>query len=94
MVDGGFAALVFAGQNVGAGIATIYDAIARSIVKISELSSEFQERVKGLLGHMLVFAGKGAQVAIKFTYSFIRWVFELVLRKLNQAVKAAIKATF
>ncbi|EGQ9310498.1 lipase family protein [Vibrio vulnificus] len=94
MVDGGYAALVFAGQNLGAGIATIYDAIARSIVKISELSSEFQERVKGLLGHMLVFAGKGAQVAIKFTYSFIRWVFELVLRKLNQAVKAAIKATF
>lgn len=59
--------------------------------KISELSSEFSERVKGLLGHMLVFAGKGANIAIKFTYSFIRWVFELVLSKLNQAVKAALK---
>lgn len=94
LVDGGAAASVFALQNVGSAIATIYDAIARSIVKISELSSEFSERVKGLLGHMLVFAGKGANIAIKFTYSFIRWVFELVLSKLNQAVKAALKTTF
>ncbi len=68
--------------------------MARSMVKISELSSEFASRVKGLLGHMLVFAGKVAQIAIKFTYSFIRWVFELVLGKLNKAVKAALKTTF
>ncbi|ALG52746.1 lipase family protein [Vibrio parahaemolyticus] len=94
LVDGGFAATVFALQSTGSAIATIYDAIARSMVKISELSSEFSERVKGLLGHMLVFAGKGANIAIKFTYSFIRWVFELVLSKLNQAVKAALKTTF
>lgn len=91
---GGGASIVFAAQNIGSAISTIYDAIARSMVKISELSSEFAERVKGLLGHMLVFAGKGAQIAIKFTYSFIRWVFELVLNKLNQAVKAALKSTF
>ncbi|WP_217513398.1 lipase family protein [Vibrio metschnikovii] len=94
LVDGGSAASVFALQSVGAGITTIYDALARSIVKISELSGEFAERVKGLLGHMLVFAGKGAHIAIKFTYSFIRWVFELVLSKLNKAVKAALKTTF
>ncbi len=94
LIDGGFAATVFALQSGGAAIATIYDAMARSIVKISELSTEFAERVKGLLGHMLVFAGKVAQIAIKFTYSFIRWVFELVLGKLNKAVKAALKTTF
>jgi hypothetical protein len=94
LFDGGYASAVFALQNLGSAISTIYDAIARSMVKISELSSEFAERVKGLLGHMLVFAGKGAQIAIKFTYSFIRWVFELVLSKLNQAVKAALKTTF
>lgn len=94
LVDGGSAASIFAFQSVGAGIATIYDALARSIVKISELSGEFAERVKGLLGHMLVFAGKGAHISIKFTYSFIRWVFELVLNKLNKAVKAALKTTF
>ncbi|MCG3758111.1 lipase family protein [Vibrio cincinnatiensis] len=94
LVDGGSVASVFALQSVGAGIATIYDALARSIVKISELSGEFAERVKGLLGHMLVFAGKGAHISIKFTYSFIRWVFELVLSKLNKAVKAALKTTF
>ena len=94
LIDGGLASFVFGAQALGAGIATIYDAIARSMVKISELSSEFADRVKGLLGHMLVFAGKGAQIAIKFTYSFIRWVFELVLGKLNQAVKAALKTSF
>ncbi|MGI9948950.1 lipase family protein [Vibrio hyugaensis] len=94
LIDGGFASFVLGAQSLGAAVATIYDAIARSMVKISELSSEFAERVKGLLGHMLVFAGKVAQIAIKFTYSFIRWVFELVLGKLNQAVKAALKTTF
>lgn len=92
LVDGGCATLVFGLQNVGSAISTIYDAIARSMTKIAEISGEFAERVKGLLGHMLVFAGKGANVTIKFTYSFIRWVFDLVLRKLNQAVKAALKS--
>ncbi|MDA0382186.1 lipase family protein [Vibrio owensii] len=94
LIDGGFAATVFALQSGGAAIATIYDAMARSMVKISELSSEFASRVKGLLGHMLVFAGKVAQIAIKFTFPFIRWVFELVLGKLNKAVKAALKTSF
>ncbi|MGR5163003.1 lipase family protein [Vibrio owensii] len=94
LIDGGFAATVFALQSGGAAIATIYDAMARSMVKISELSSEFASRVKGLLGHMLVFAGKVAQIAIKFTFPFIRWVFELVLGKLNTAVKAALKTSF
>ncbi|MGP8306368.1 lipase family protein [Vibrio sp. YIC-376] len=93
LVDGGCATLVFGAQNVGSAISTIYDAIARSMTKIAEISGEFAERVKGLLGHMLVFAGKGANVAIKFTFSFIRWVFDLVLRKLNLAVKAALKNT-
>ncbi len=93
LIDGGCSALVFGLQNVGSAIATIYDAIARSMIKIAEISGEFAERVRGLLGHMLVFAGKGANVAIKFTFSFIRWVFDLVLRKLNQAVKAALKNT-
>lgn len=93
LVDGGCAALVFGFQNVGSSISTIYDAIARSMTKIAEISGEFAERVKGLLGHMLVFAGKGANITIKFTFSFIRWVFGLVLDKLNQAVKAALKST-
>lgn len=92
LIDGGCAGLVFGGQNLGFAISTIYDAIARSMTKIAEISGEFAERVKGLLGHMLVFAGKGANVTIKFTFSFIRWVFDLVLRKLNQAVKAALKS--
>ncbi|MCA0935827.1 lipase family protein [Vibrio alginolyticus] len=94
LIDGGCFALVFGLQNVGSAISTIYDAIARSMTKIAEISSEFTERVRGLLGHMLVFAGKGANTAIKFTFSFIRWVFDLVLNKLNQAAKAALKSTF
>ncbi len=94
LIDGGYATLVFGLQNVGSAISTIYDAIARSMTKIAEISSEFTERVRGLLGHMLVFAGKGANIAIKFTFSFIRWVFDLVLNKLNQAAKAALKSTF
>lgn len=94
LIDGGYATVVFGLQNVGSAISTIYDAIARSMTKIAEISSEFTERVRGLLGHMLVFAGKGANTAIKFTFSFIRWVFDLVLNKLNQAAKAALKSTF
>lgn len=81
-------------QSMGATISTVYDAVARSMVKISELTEENAERVKGLLGHMLMFAGKGANIAIKFTFSFIRWVFNLVINKLNQAVNAALKSTF
>ncbi len=93
LIDGGWAAFVLGAQNVGSAISTIYDAIARAMTKIAAISAEFAERVKGLLGHMLVFAGKGANIAIKFTYSFIRWVFDLVLRKINQAVKAALKTS-
>ncbi len=94
LIDGGWAAFVLGAQNLGSSISTVYDAIARSMTKIAEISGELAERVKGLLGHMLVFAGKGANVAIKFTFSFIRWVFDLVLSKLNQAAKAALKTIF
>ncbi|SON48549.1 lipase family protein [Vibrio tapetis] len=90
LVDGGYAAMVGVLQATGTSIGTVYDTVARSLVSITKLSVALSDQVKGLLGHMLVFAGKGANVSIKFTERFVRWVFEVMLSKVNKAAKMAL----
>ncbi|MGF1875791.1 lipase family protein [Photobacterium frigidiphilum] len=90
LVDGGYAATISMLQAGGASIGSVYDTVARSLTAISHISVALAEQVKGLLGHMLVFAGKGINTTIKFTERFIRWVFEAMLNKLNKVAKSAL----
>ncbi|GAA5214941.1 hypothetical protein GCM10025776_09460 [Corallincola platygyrae] len=90
MIDGGFSGFVTALQAGGAAIGTVYDAIAMTMAKIGQASSKLAEQIKGLLGHMLVFAGKGANITIELTEKFIRWVFKVTLGRLHKAAKQAL----
>ncbi len=90
LVDGGYAATIGILQASATNIGTVYDTVARSLVAITKVSAALADQVKGLLGHMLVFAGKGANITINFTERFIRWVFEVMLSKVNKAAKMAL----
>lgn len=76
-------------QNLGGGVHTFYDNVAMELEKSAKVFPN-DEHVKGLLAHMLVFAGRGAHVVIKLTARFIRWVFEQVLAVLSRAVRYAV----
>jgi hypothetical protein len=65
--------------------------MAKSVVSIAKMSAELQERVKGLLGCMLVYAGKGANYAIKYTEQFVRWVFNITIARIYDAARQALK---
>ncbi|WP_055733708.1 lipase family protein [Agarivorans gilvus] len=91
LVDGGFAATVGALQASGAAIGTVYDVMAKSVATIAKMNAELQDRVKGLLGCMLVYAGKGANYAIKYTEQFIRWVFNITIARIYAAARQALK---
>lgn len=87
---GAASAAILGVQNLGAGIHTFYDTLAMELEN-SARAFPNDEHVKGLLAHMLVFAGRGAHVAIKLTARFIRWVFSQVLAVLNRAVRQALQ---
>ncbi len=65
---------LIAGQAAASVGLSFYDLLARclheSIVRIPDA----EEALRGLLGHMLVFVGKGAQAVKEMTVKFIRWV--------------------
>ncbi len=92
MIDGGAAGTVASLQVMGASVGTVYDLMAQSVVKIAKMAG-YEEQVRGLLGHMLVFAGKYGSIPIELTYKFIRWVFNITLGRLTKAAKMALKAT-
>lgn len=79
---------------VAAGIGTaltFYDLLARSMEQIAKLSVEFFDDIKGLLGHMLVFAGKTTTAITELTARFIRWVFDVTLGALYRSVRQALE---
>lgn len=88
--DAGYYSVV-AGQATMSSALTFYDRLAKSLEKIADASTEFAEQTAGLLGHMLVFAGKVAVTVTKLTYQFIRWVFETTVGALNRCVKKALE---
>ncbi|MCI2285447.1 hypothetical protein L3081_21210 [Colwellia sp. MSW7] len=73
---------------------SFYDVLARclheSIVRIPDA----EEALRGLLGHMLVFVGKGAQAVKEMTVKFIRWVLGLMIKTLYTTAKQAIDRIF
>ncbi|WDE00820.1 lipase family protein [Thalassomonas actiniarum] len=91
LIDGGAAAIIASLQVAGTAIGTVYDIMARTLVDIVKVADKLKEQVKGLLGHMLVFAGRGAHITIEFTEKFIRWVFTVTISRLNKAARQALK---
>ncbi|WP_281561286.1 lipase family protein [Thalassomonas sp. RHCl1] len=90
MIDGGAASIIASLQATGATIGTVYDIMARALVDISKIIG-MEKQLKGVLGYMLVFAGKSAYIPIEFTYKFIRWVFTVTIGRLQKAAKLALK---
>ncbi|MCQ8880515.1 lipase family protein [Pseudoalteromonas shioyasakiensis] len=80
-------------QGVVAGTLTIYDALARSLVEISKMSSKYAEDCKGVLGHILNFVGKPGVNLVDITYAKAKKILYWMLEKLNQLVIAAVKVS-
>jgi len=64
--------------------------LARTLDKIAKASASFASQTLGLLGHMLVFAGKVISKAVELTFSFIKSVFDSTLGALYNAAKAGL----
>jgi len=80
-------------QGVIGGTLTLYDALARSLVEISQMSKKYAEDSKGLLGHILYFVGKPTLEVTDITYAYVKKILYWMLEKLNRLVIAAIKAS-
>ena len=73
---------------------SFYDLLARCLHDSITKSVELAEELRGLLGHMLVFAGKKAQAVKEMTAQFIRWVLGLMIKTLYTTAKQAIERAF
>lgn len=69
---------------------TFYDLLAQTLEEVAKASDRFADQVKGLLGHMLVFARQAITTVTDLSYQFIRWVFEKTLQALYRAARNAI----
>ncbi|WDE12415.1 lipase family protein [Thalassomonas haliotis] len=69
---------------------TFYDAVARALEEIGKISDRFAEQQKGLLGNMLVFAGKPWVKVTELSYKFIRWVLDITLNQLFSMINRAL----
>ena len=83
-------ALLVAQASLTFGL-SFYDILARCLHDSIETSAEIAEELRGLLGHMLVFAGKKAQVVKEMTTKFIRWVLGLMIKTLYNTAKQVIE---
>ncbi|QFU04737.1 Lipase (class 3) [Pseudoalteromonas sp. THAF3] len=69
---------------------TFYDMVARTLEQVAKASARFAEQTLGLLGHMLVFAGKVVGKAFELTYKMIKWVFDSTMGALYRSVRGAL----
>ncbi len=88
--DARYGALVTAQGLIVSGL-TFYDLLAKSIEKIAKSSQKLEKQTKGLLGHMLVFAGKAVHEITDLSYKFIKWVFDVTVGRLYRAAIQALK---
>lgn len=89
--DAGYITAVSTQFALSSGL-TFYDQLSRYMEKIAQASKKLSEQTKGLLGHMLVFAGKVVQSITDLSARFIKWVFEVTIGKLYRAAKSAIES--
>ncbi|WP_413110249.1 lipase family protein [Thaumasiovibrio sp. DFM-14] len=76
-------------SRVSSGL-TFYDKLAQSLEKVAAASKALTEQTIGLLGHMLAFAGRSVVEITKLNAKFIKWVFDITLKKLYSAAHGAI----
>ncbi|MGY0614621.1 lipase family protein [Vibrio sp. FJH11] len=89
--DAGYGSLITA-QGIAIAGMSFYDLIARALEKVCKSSKKLAEQTKGLLGHMLVFAGKVVNEITDLSYKFIKWVFNITVARLYRAVRLAISS--
>lgn len=87
--DAGYYSAVVAQAAIGSGL-TFYDMLARTLDKIAKASASFASQTLGLLGHMLVFAGKVVTTIADLSFNFIRWVFDVTLGAVYRAAKEGL----
>lgn len=86
----GYYAAVAAQATISAG-ATFYDLVARTLETIAKTATKAADQVKGLLGHMLAFAGSAVTLVADLTYHTIRAIFNKMLKRLYAGVREALK---
>lgn len=84
---------IVAQAGIGVGL-SFYDLLARCLHESIEQSPKIAEELRGLLGHMLVFAGKRTQAVKEMSTKFIRWVLGLMIKTLYTTAKQAIERVF
>ncbi|MDP4536680.1 lipase family protein [Alkalimonas collagenimarina] len=77
-------------QVFSSGIMTFYDHLAATVEKVVLMSPQLEAQVMGLLGHMLVFAGKLAVTVTELSARFIRWVFKVTLEAMYSTARRAV----
>ena len=87
--DSGYYTAVLAQAAIGTTL-TFYDMVARTLEQVAQASAKFAQQTKGLLGHMLVFAGYASTAVVELSYQFIRWVFEKTMGALYRSVRQAL----
>ena len=88
--DAGYLTAVSVQMGVS-GVMTFYDYLAATIEKVALMSPQFETQVMGLLGHMLVFAGKVVTTITELSVRFIRWVFKVTLEAMYRVARQAIE---
>lgn len=91
--DTGYYASVVTQAAIGTGV-TFYDLVARTLEKIAAAGEIAAAQVKGLLGHMLSFAGSAITTVKDLTHATIRAIFTKMLNRLYRDVREALKSTF
>lgn len=92
LIDAGYSGTVATLQVMGASIGTVYDLMAKTVAEIAQIEGH-KGQVKGVLGHMMVFAGVIVALPVIITYPFIKMVFDKAIGRLMKDARAAIKAT-
>ncbi|WP_104399974.1 lipase family protein [Vibrio penaeicida] len=87
--DAGYYTVVKAQARISSGL-TFYDKLAQCIEKVAAASEKLADQAIGLLGHMLVFVGRSVTKIANLTAKYIRWVFDVTLKKLYNAAHRAI----
>lgn len=77
-------------QHMVTSSLTFYDKVAMALTEIAEMPGRFAEQQKGMLGHMLVFAGKHGVTITDMSYKFIRWVLSVTLGKVAAVASLAL----
>jgi pimeloyl-ACP methyl ester carboxylesterase len=89
--EAGYYGAIVAQATASYGL-TFYDLVAKTLEKIAAAADSFADDVRGLLGHMLSFAGAVVTTVVDLTYATIRAIFNKMLSRLYSSVKDAIKS--